>query len=98
MDGPVRVPKLYNGHDKLFFMANYEALRRRQHFLTTYSVPTDAMFKGDFSGLGTTIYDPQTKQPFPENKISSDRFNPISLGFLKYYNSATLNPGQLTNN
>src|SRR2546426_4650662 len=42
LDGPVRVPKLYNGHDKLFFMANYEALRRRQNFLSTYSVPTPA--------------------------------------------------------
>src|SRR5215510_12539937 len=98
VDGPVALTKLYNGHDKLFFMANYEALRRRQHFLTTYNVPTPAMFTSDFSGLGTPIIDPQTKQPFPENKISSDRFSPVSLGFLKYYNSATVNPGQLTNN
>src|SRR5204863_3251535 len=30
LDGPVRIPKLFNGRDKLFFMANYEALRRRQ--------------------------------------------------------------------
>ena len=29
LDGPVSLPKLYNGHDKLFFIANYEALRRR---------------------------------------------------------------------
>ena len=96
LDGPVRVPKLYNGHDKLFFMANYEALRRRQNFLRTYSVPTPAMFNGDFSALGTTIYDPVTKQPFPGNRIPSDRLNPLSSRLLKYYNSSTL-PG-LTNN
>src|SRR5215831_2204096 len=97
MDGPVRVPKLYNGHDKLFFMANYEALRRRQNFQSTYNVPTPAMFTGDFSGLvGTTIYDPVTKLPFQDNKIPADRLNPFSLKLLKYYNSATL-PG-LTNN
>jgi len=96
LDGPVRVPKLYDGHDKLFFMANYEALRRRQNFLNTYNVPTLAMFNGDFSELGTTIYDPLTKQPFPGNKIPSNRLDPFSLKLLKYYNSATL-PG-LTNN
>src|SRR5215831_14975830 len=97
LDGPVRIPKLYNGHDKLFFMANYEALRRRQNFQSTYSVPTQAMFKGDFSAPGIpTIYDPITKQPFPDNKIPTERLDPLSLKLLKYYNSATL-PG-LTNN
>src|SRR5438094_7854271 len=96
LDGPVRVPKLYDGHDKLFFMANYEALRRRQNFLNTYNVPTPAMFNGDFSELGTTIYDPLTSQPFPGNKIPSNRLDPFSLKLLKYYNPATL-PG-LTNN
>src|SRR5881397_1075597 len=108
LDGPVRVPRLYNGQDKLFFMANYEALRRRQNFLTTYSVPTPAMFTGDFSELcagqspclpSGTIYDPITKQPFPGNKIPSDRLDPFSLRLLKYYNSATLRPANpLTNN
>ena len=58
MDGPVRIPKLFNGRNKLFFMANYEALRRRQNFQSVYSVPTAAMFAGNFSGLNTTIYDP----------------------------------------
>src|SRR5262245_26752775 len=76
LDGPVHVPMLYNGQDKLFFMANYEALRRRQNFLSTYSVPTPAMFDGDFSGVGTTIYDPNTKQPFPDNKIPKERMDP----------------------
>src|SRR6516165_3204848 len=61
LDGPVRIPKLYNGTDKLFFMANYEALRRRQNFQSTYNVPSPAMFTGDFSelsGAAGTIYDP----------------------------------------
>ena len=96
LDGPVRIPKLYNGQDKLFFMANYEALRRRQNFLSTYSVPTPAMFNGDFSELGTIIYDPVTKQPFQGNKIPRERLDPTSLRLLQYYNSSTL-PG-LTNN
>ncbi len=100
LDGPVRIPGLFNGHDKLFFMSNYEALRRRQNSLATYSVPTPAMFTGDFSELlpGTTIYDPITKQPFPNNKIPGDRLDPISVKLLQYYNSATLPDQKLTQN
>ena len=41
VDGPVRIPHLFNGRDKLFFMTNYEALRRRQSVLNTFTVPTD---------------------------------------------------------
>src|ERR1700686_4866202 len=73
MDGPVRNPKLFNGQNKLFFMANYEAFRRRQNFQSTYSVPTAAMFAGNFSGVNATIYDPTTKQPFPGNIIRTTR-------------------------
>src|SRR5262249_14963737 len=100
LDGPVRLPKAYNGQDKLFFMANYEALRRRQNFLSTYSVPTPAMFNGDFSELlpSTVIYDPITKQPFPNNKIPKEQLDPVSLRLLKYYNSSTLPEQKLTNN
>jgi len=73
-------------------MSNYEGLRRRQSSLATYSVPTPAMFTGDFSEIAatTTIYDPITKLPFPSNKIPADRLDPVSLKFLKYYNSSTL--------
>jgi hypothetical protein len=98
LDGPVRIPKIFNGRDRLFFMSNYEALRRRQTSQATFSVPTAKMFAGDFSELlpGTVIYDPLTRQPFPGNIIPTNRLDPISLKLLKYYNSATL-PG-LTNN
>ncbi len=91
LDGPVRIPLLFDGHDKLFFMTNYEALRRRQSVLNTFTVPTAKMFTGDFSELlpSTIIYDPLTGQPFPGNIIPSNRLDPISLKFLKYYNSGT---------
>lgn len=91
VDGPVRIPKLFNGKDKLFFMANYEALRRRQSVLNKFTVPTTKMFGGDFSELlpSTIIYDPKTGQPFPGNIIPTNRLDPISVKFLKYYNSAS---------
>ena len=30
LGGPVRIPKMFNGKDRLFFMANYEAFRQRR--------------------------------------------------------------------
>src|SRR5882724_8120742 len=102
LDGPVRIPKLFNGRDKLFFMANYEAKRQRQNFQSLYSVPTAAMFNGDLSALTSVIYDPNTaaggatKTPFGGNIIPANRLDPISQKFLKYYNPSIL-PG-LSNN
>src|SRR5579864_3714012 len=96
LDGPVYIPKLFNGRNKLFFMANDEWLVQRQNFQQAYSVPTPAMFGGDFSGLGTTIYDPTTKAPFFGNMIPASSISPFTKSLLKYYNSSTL-PG-LTNN
>lgn len=92
VDGPVRIPRLFNGRDKLFFMTNYEALRREQSVLNTFTVPTAKMFTGDFSELlpSTIIYDPTTGQPFAGNIIPGNRLDPISLKFLKYYNSANV--------
>ena len=98
LDGPVRIPRLLDGRDKLFFMANYEAFRQRQSVLNTYSVSTAKMFTGDFSELlpATVIRDPNTGQPFPGNVIPAGQLDQTSLKFLKYYHSATL-PG-LSNN
>ena len=96
LDGPISIPKVFNGRNKLFFMANYEWLVQRQSSLRTYNVPTPAMFQGNFNGYGNTIYDPSTKLPFPNNVIPPTLISPITQKLLKYYNSSTL-PG-LTNN
>jgi hypothetical protein len=98
LDGPVRIPKVLNGRSKLFFMSNYEALRRRQNFQSIYTVPTAAMFSGDFSAFGTTIYDPNTESPFPGNMIPSNRIDSISKKLLNYYNYANVPGAGLTNN
>src|SRR5689334_22386540 len=58
LDGPIVIPKLYNGRNRLFFMSNYEWLVQRQTAQSVYSVPTPDMFRGDFSKFGSTIYDP----------------------------------------
>ena len=43
------IPHLYNGHDKLFFFANYEGTRVRQGLAFLTTVPTPAQRQGDFS-------------------------------------------------
>lgn len=102
IDGPVRIPKLLDLRNRLFFMANDEWKAQRQNSQATYSVPTPAMFAGDFSALGTTIYDPDTgangatKTPFPGNQIPANRLDPISQKFLKYYVPSNL-PGLSSN-
>jgi hypothetical protein len=90
VDGPIRIPWLYNGKDKTFFMANYEGWRVNAGVGTGYTtVPTPAELKGDFT---TPVTDPTTGQPFPGGNgyasiIPAARFSrlaseTISLGFI----------------
>ena len=94
LGGPVRIPKLFNGKNRLFFMSNYEGFKsrrpRRSSFGTTM---TPAMRNGDFSVVPTPLQDPLTRvrttnangtttvtsTPFPGNQIPANRFNQSSL-------------------
>jgi hypothetical protein len=53
--GPVVIPKLYNGHDKTFFLVAFE--RYQSHATQNYTtrLPTPAELAGDFSGLCNTF-------------------------------------------
>jgi len=63
LGGPVWIPKVYDGRNKLFFMANYEGFRQRQKSQALYTTPTVAMRNGDFSYAlpGNQLFDPATK-------------------------------------
>ena len=65
--GPVVLPKLYDGHNKTFWVYGCEGLTRPgiERGNSFYSVPTIAMRKGDFSELlridnSYQVYDPAT--------------------------------------
>src|SRR5438128_6056095 len=98
LDGPVRIPKLFNGHDKLFFMANYESFRQRRNFNGIFTVPTAAMIGGDLGGVPNTIYDPQSKNPFPSNVIPANRLDSISKKLLNYFPPANVATSRISNN
>jgi hypothetical protein len=79
--GPVWIPKIVHGKNKLFFFMDYQGTKRRQ-FATTpnLTLPTSAMRTGDFSAVSTIIYDPLTgnpdgsgRTPFGGNTIPGNR-------------------------
>ncbi|MFL6227393.1 MAG: carboxypeptidase regulatory-like domain-containing protein [Pyrinomonadaceae bacterium] len=51
LSGPVYLPKIYNGHDKTFFLVSYEHLLDNVAEPQLFTVPTAAMRNGDFSAL-----------------------------------------------
>ena len=80
--GPVIIPKLFNGRNKLFFHLSMEWYRLNNTDLTFMSLPTPAEKQGDFSATGLTIFDPSTGKPFPGNKIPQSRFSPLSASLI----------------
>jgi len=69
LGGPVRIPKLYNGTDKFFFMFQYNGIYQKKAETTSSinrTVPKMAWRQGDFSDLLAidavkyTVYDPRS--------------------------------------
>ena len=70
--GPVKIPKLYDGHNKTFFFFNLERFANNQASASSFAtVPTAAYRQGDFSAAltGRTLTDPNTGLQFAENAI-----------------------------
>ncbi len=72
--------------NKLFFFTDWERTTRRQFASAFRTIPVAALRQGDFTGTGTTLFDPQTgaangtgRTPFPGNMIPSARFDPASV-------------------
>jgi Carboxypeptidase regulatory-like domain/TonB dependent receptor len=84
-NGPVVLPKLYDGHNRTFFMAAYEGIGQEEQTSPIISVPTEKMRRGDFSEISTQIRNPFTRQPFAGNVIPSSMLSPVSLQLLQYY-------------
>ena len=67
LSGPVVLPKVIDGRNRLFFMVNWEGLRENKSLTQTPSLPLTAWRTGDFSGLRDAsgnlipIYDPATR-------------------------------------
>jgi hypothetical protein len=104
--GPIMVPKVYDGRNKLFWFFAWEGLKDNQPGTAFFTVPTDAERKGDFSALlalGSQyqLYNPFTatlsgttinRQPYLNNIITSP-LNPIAQAYLKFIPPPNI-PGQ----
>ncbi len=87
LDGPVVIPKLYNGKDKTFFMGSWERLKnQRQTASTGNTVITEPFFAGNFSATPTIVKDPSNSNiQFPGNIVPPSRVSPIATALQQYY-------------
>lgn len=94
--GPIRIPKLLDGRNKLFFFFDYEGLRERKAQTAVFNMPVGPDRTGNFSAFPGVIYDPATRvvdasgkvvsqTPFPNNVIPASRISPISTKILAAY-------------
>ncbi len=111
LGGPIQIPKVFNGKNRLFFMTNYEGFKSRTTRVTSATTLTAAMRNGDFVGVPTSLQDPLTRvgttapnitsAPFPNNQIPPSRADKNSLYLMnKYYPlpNITQTAGGLPNN
>lgn len=97
--GPLRVPGIFNGKDRLFFFLAYEGFKDSSPGVATTAVPTAAERNGDFSALlaagpGFQLYDPTsavlangkiTRRPIAGNVIPAALLNPVAKAYLQYF-------------
>jgi hypothetical protein len=70
LGGPVRIPHLYNGRDKLFFFVNYDRTIQLNSGVSTITVPDADKRAGIFNPTSDAsklnkIYRPRTSTPYP---------------------------------
>src|SRR5208283_2936534 len=105
--GPVFVPKVYDGRNKLFWFFGWESMIDSQPNTTLLTVPTDAEKKGDFSALLAAgnqyqLYNPfsatqsgstVTRTPFTGNVIPSGLISPIAQAYMQFYPEPNVTSG-----
>jgi hypothetical protein len=88
LGGPVWIPKIFNGRNRLFFMSNYEAFKSRTSNVATATTLPAVMRNGDFSAIPTPLQNPYsrvgsvpnvTSTAFPGNQIPPSLFDKNSL-------------------
>ncbi len=96
--GPIWIPKVVNGKDKLFWFFSYEGIHDAFPEPQVGTVATAAERGGDFSqllsvGANYAIYDPLTgvqngsrvqRTPFQNNVIPTNRLSPIAKNLLSF--------------
>jgi hypothetical protein len=105
--GPLWVPKVFDGRNKVFWFFNYEGHKNSEPLPTYTTVPTVKERTGDFSellALGSTyqLYDPFSaalagsvvkRTPYAGNILPASRLSPVTQKYLTYIPSPNFNYG-----
>jgi len=90
--GPLRIPRLYDGGNRTFFMFSWESYRQIVGSTGISHVPTALERNGIFTeslnqtGKPVTVKDPLGgNAAFPGNRIPASRFHPTALNAMAYY-------------
>ncbi len=90
INGPLSIPKLYDGKNRTFFMFGWERLKATTAAPGLSSVFSDLQRQGDFSETTTQVVDPlNNRTPFPGNVIPANRLSPQAVRSLQYMPRAT---------
>lgn len=77
--GPIR-------RDKMFFFGSFMDFRdNAAGQQNTTRMPTDAMARGDFSGVPVQLLDPDTRAPLPGNQIPSRLLDPVAQQLVELF-------------
>jgi hypothetical protein len=98
ISGPVRIPKIYNGTNRTFFLFGFQRHHEKASENNDSTVPSPEMLAGDFNfgGIGDPIYDPASltfnpsapagqqysRMQFAGNQIPLNRLDPVFLKFM----------------
>jgi len=100
VNGPLRIPKLYDGRNRTFWTYGFDLLDRNRPEQAFFTVPDARQREGDFSGLlalGSQyqIYDPETiatapngrfsRQPLAGNRIPASRMDAMAKRIVSYF-------------
>ncbi len=80
MGGPVRIPWLYNGHDKTFFEIGFEGTHYSKAGSTNILIPTPAQLNGDFSSATTGVTKGGTCSPGAYSQGNCQLYDPTAGG------------------
>jgi hypothetical protein len=84
-EGPVLIPKVYDGHNRTFYMIAYEGTRLTETTTSVVTVPTALMRQGNFTEISAAIRNPFTGQTFPGNIIPESQISPQARRILELY-------------
>lgn len=104
-NGPVRIPRIYDGRNRTFFLAAFESFRQDENFTSEFAVPTAAEKNGDFassrlaSGAAVAIFDPLstrvdgagvvTREIFPGARIPASRLDAVGRNLARFFPDPT---------